>query len=157
MKKHRNSEVPDNFINYTALGVIIDGLLNRLGEPDERIERHGEPYLDRWYIVRRHGECNAYLHKFLASDLDDAMHDHPWSSTSLVLSGTFYEETPNGLFLRKTGDVVFRDDTTPHKIKLIDNKPVYTLFITGPKTSDWFFHCSSGKIHWKQYEQKGGC
>lgn len=145
-----------DIVNYTALGVILDGLLNRLGEPDEKIERDNKPYLHRWHIVREHGKQNVYLHKFLGDDNDEALHDHPWSSVSIILNGTYKEITPDGEFIRKTGDVIFRDEKEPHRIELIHG-PAYSLFITGPKVKEWGFFCDKGFKHWLDFEKDGGC
>lgn len=148
--------IQETQINYTALGVILDGLLNRLGEPDEIIDRDGNEYLHRWYIVRNYGEYNVYLHKFLRDDVDDALHDHPWPSASIILSGQYLEIMEDGEHVRKTGEVIFRDAETAHRIVLTDGH-VYTLFITGKKVRPWGFHCEDGWKYWEDFERDGGC
>ena len=36
------------------------------------------PYLRRWWVIPRNRLFNVYLHQFLRSDDDRALHDHPW-------------------------------------------------------------------------------
>jgi hypothetical protein len=36
------------------------------------------PYMLRWWIIPRNKFFNIYLHRFLRSDDDRALHDHPW-------------------------------------------------------------------------------
>ena len=40
----------------------------------------GKNYLSRWHIIPRNRYFNIYLHKFVGSDDDRALHDHPWRS-----------------------------------------------------------------------------
>lgn len=51
------------------------------------------PYLSRWHILPRNPWFNIYLHKFVHGDDDRALHDHPWRSWSLLLSGRYRERT----------------------------------------------------------------
>lgn len=103
----------------------------------------GGDYLERWYVIPRSAFCNVYLHRFRRGDDDRALHDHPWSNTSLVISGRYVEITPEGEFLREPGAVVTREATARHRIALLDSEPVTTLFFTGPKVRDWGFWCGA--------------
>lgn len=69
-------------------------------KPDVYIpNRDGTPYLLRWWIIPRNRFFNIYLHKFLGSDDDRALHDHPWASCSIILKGGYLEHIPKN---RKT-------------------------------------------------------
>ncbi len=154
--------IQTSIVNFTAMGVILDGLLNRLGDPDQVIDNGQGPYLHRWYLIRNSKRedgagGNLYLHKFLRDDYDRALHDHPWQSVSIILSGEYDEVTESKTFRRKVGDIVFREAEQPHRICLIDGKPVYTLFATGPKVREWGFHCEGGWKHNVSFELDGGC
>lgn len=109
------------------------------------------PYLLRWHIIPRNKYFNIYLHKFLRDDEDRARHCHPWASLSLLLSGSYIEDTVRGRKLYKTWRLIYREATYTHRIELIDNKPAWTLFITGPKVRDWGFHCPKGWIPWWEF------
>lgn len=132
--------------------------------PDFIIGPAEKPYLLRWWIIPRNRWFNIYLHKFLRSDDDRALHDHPWASCSIILNGGYFEHTPNRMFWRNQGGVYFRRATAAHLVELdIDwrkqipgsgiypLKPVWTLFITGPKVREWGFHCPKGWRHWREF------
>lgn len=61
------------------------------GRPHQIIGGADDPYLLRWYIIPRNRWLNVYVHKFLRSDDDRALHDHPWWFVSLVLRGGYLE------------------------------------------------------------------
>jgi len=48
-------------------------------------------YMSRWWKVKRNAFFNIYFHQVFRSDDDKALHDHPWWSFSIVLSGGYYE------------------------------------------------------------------
>jgi hypothetical protein len=109
----------------------------------------GDVYMRRWWIIPRTGLMNIYLHQFLRSDDDRALHDHPWLNISILLRGSYVEHTTEKATLRHAPAIVFRRATAAHRIELIDNKPVWTLFLTGPKIREWGFLCPQGWRHWK--------
>ncbi|MBU0539644.1 MAG: hypothetical protein KKG73_14565 [Gammaproteobacteria bacterium] len=136
----------------------------------------GENYLSRWHLIPRNSFFNIYLHKFVGSDDDRALHDHPWHSLSFLLSGALAEVTDEDKiagcqtmnyprFLRP----IFRRRSHQHRLILLGNKPAWTLFITGPrkhfadgKTPRWFFYCPNGRKPWYTMttpdgQQSGGC
>lgn len=120
--------------------------------PDVIIGPKDVPYLLRWHILPRNPFFNVYLHKFLRSDDDRALHDHPWSNVSILLKGMYLEHTPQGKFLRKAGDIVLRArGSSSHRIELCQGTPCWTLFITGPRYREWGFHCPKGWVHWKRF------
>lgn len=140
--------------------------------PDFIVGGKADPYLLRWYIIPRNPLCNIYLHKFLRSDDDRALHDHPWASVSVMLHGEYWEHTEKTDFnehyrLDQTirsataygvGDVVVRfSGKYAHRIEV--NKPCWTLFITGPRYRNWGFHCPQGWVSWEKFTDpadKGG-
>lgn len=63
--------------------------------PDMVIGDNDNPYLLRWYVIPRNRIFNIYLHKFVRSDDDRALHDHPWSwNMSLIIKGIYIEHIP---------------------------------------------------------------
>lgn len=109
----------------------------------------GPGYLQRWWLIPRNEWCNVYLHRFLRSDDDRALHDHPWASTSFIVSGRYREHTPDGVFERQAGDVISRGATALHRVELHPGEQAITLFITGPKVRDWGFQCPQGWVPWQ--------
>ena len=139
---------------------IIRNMLvgNRINDaPDQTIHDDVSggkvPYLRRWFLKPKvAGEGNIYLHNFLRSDFDRALHDHPFDSTSILLWGEYKEHFADGTFAhRRSGDIVTRLATDAHRIELIHEQPTWSLFITGPKVREWGFHCESGWVHWTNF------
>ena len=141
------------------------------------------PYLLRWYITpwrgwyRHINEAqrtrwqrlavwismrlpNIYLHKFLRSDDDRALHDHPWAWASLLLRGSYVEHTIAGggihrRHVRAPGSLKVASPCAAHRVELWDldgtgPKPCWTLFFTTPILREWGFHCPQrGWVHWR--------
>jgi len=127
---------------------MISGILKKISRhlPGRRIDGDdGQPYLERYYVGDAFGWC-VYLHRFVASDPDRGVHDHPWRhAVSLVLSGGYRE-------LRRVGGIprttVIRRVSPPslnlirgedfHRV-LLDGPEAWTLFLHGPRVKGWGF------------------
>jgi quercetin dioxygenase-like cupin family protein len=115
----------------------------------QHIGRDGKPYLDRYFAAgwnptnRQQGPA-LFLHHFVASDQDDAVHSHPWGwSASLILSGGYREErcSPHGQRTTRElhpGDVNIIEANDKHRIDLIA-KDCWTLFLAGNYQQPWGF------------------
>src|SRR4051812_45864776 len=88
------------------------------GHPHLVIGGNDDPYLLRWYPVPRNHLCNLYLHKFLRSDDDKALHNHPWWFASIILRGSYIEHRPTGRRTRRAGSIGFRPASTRHRVEL---------------------------------------
>ena len=115
------------------------------GKPHFIIDRSDGPYLHRRYIIPRNRFFNIYLHHFLASDEDAALHCHPWWSFGVLLKGQYLEYTQTGNKVFSAGTCKLRGPDYFHRVELIDG-PVWTLFITGPKMQEWGFLCPKGFV-----------
>lgn len=107
-----------------------------------------QPYMLRWWLLPRNPLLNIYAHKFLRSDDDRALHDHPWSSMSVLLHGLYVEHEPGGkATTRVARDITTRGATSLHRVALEDSPqgpvPCITLFITGPRVREW--------RHWRDF------
>jgi len=120
-------------------------------DPDVLIGRDGDTYLQRWWLIPRNRAFNVYYHRILQSDDDRALHDHPWPSLSILVCGVLREVTREGERLIMPGQCVYRAPKMAHRLELVGDDPVETLFITGPWVRDWGFHCPSGWVHWKDF------
>lgn len=125
------------------------------GRPDFIIGGGEKPYLKRWYMIPRNSLAGVYLHQFLRDDDDRALHDHPYAfNCSVLLEGEYIEHTieRGGIHIRdhrKAGDWKFRFGPAPHRIELV-GKSCWTLFLTGPRTRNWGFHCpDKGFVPWQ--------
>ena len=112
-----------------------------------------ENYLDRYYLIPKNRVFNVYKHVFFGSDAP-VFHNHPWYSFGIILDGEYIEHTPTGSHVRKKGDVAFRKPTTLHWIEI--DKPVQTLFITGPNIHKWGFLCDGTIIDHEIYIESRG-
>lgn len=121
---------------------------------DFTVAGDGGDYLRRWWVVPRNPVFNIYLHQFLHSDDDRALHDHPWWNVSLLIVGHYTEHTiaaggVNQRRIYRAGDVKFRGARSAHRIEIAD--PCWTIFVTGPTLREWGFHCPQGWRHWRLF------
>lgn len=134
---------------------IIDRITRR--PPDFVIGSPDNPYLLRWFVIPRNSIFNIYLHCFMRSDDDRALHDHPWTNLSILLRGRYVEHTiaAGGINHRHeycAGNWKLRlFGSMAHRLELIDGN-CWTIFITGPRYRVWGFHCQErGWVHWKEF------
>jgi len=105
------------------------------------------PYMIRHYLPgcgRDHSAFGVFLHKIMISD-DDFLHDHPNDYISVILSGSYREHTPNGVYLRTPGHFRYRRAESPHRLEVVDG-PVWTIFIAFRRRRDWGFFTPHGWI-----------
>lgn len=138
--------------------------------PDFIIGGPRRPYLRRWYVLPRAPwpiwPMGAYLHQIMRSDDERALHNHPWPNISILLRGSYDEvvpERPHGFqewmtphvqhlhLQRHAGDIVCRRSGASHRLVIPDNKPVWSLFIVGPRIRQWGFWCQKGFVHWRDF------
>ena len=111
---------------------------------------NGEPYLER-YMLLRWGNHTFFLHRFLDSDPDRGVHDHPWDhSVSFILCGGYLEKrlvSKSGklwMQIRRLSagqfNVIKGDDF--HQLVLEPGRPAWTIFYHGKRTKNWGFAIS---------------
>jgi len=100
-----------------------------------------EPYLERYWVGSFFG-MRIYIHRFVASDPDRGLHDHPWGwGFSTVLSGSYSEEYESfgKIETRKINWFNWIPGYKWHRVKYEGTEPVWTLFIRGPSRKVWGF------------------
>lgn len=127
--------------------------------PNLFIGGEANPYMKRWYIIPRNRIFNIYLHQFLRSDDDRALHDHPWWNLSYLLEGSYTEHTiaaggVNARTIRHAGEKHFRFAKAAHRIELHTGE-CWSLFFTGPMIRQWGFHCPMGWRAWTVFTKPG--
>lgn len=134
--------------------------------PDYTIRRRGGTVVCyRWWVIPRNRFFNVYLHEWVGSDDDGALHDHPWPNLSWVLEGGYSDLTPakggspvTGPWRRtemRVGSIRFRWPREPHRVELPEGEArTWTLFFTGPKVRSWGFYCPKGWVPWWEYADR---
>lgn len=105
---------------------------------------HGEPYLERYHLFRLPGGGGVYIHRFLDSDPDRGLHDHPWRhAIGLVLAGGYLEQRLVGGRVRARslgpGRINRLSGTDFHRIVLPGETEAWTLFLHTRNVKDWGF------------------
>ena len=112
------------------------------------IRNEGRPYLERYFVGRLLG-ITVFLHRFLASDGDREVHDHPWRwSFAWVLTGGYREERMRHLDpergwasdLRsiRAGRINALGARSFHRV-LEPQPETWTVFVHGPRIKRWGF------------------
>jgi hypothetical protein len=125
-------------------------------DPDLVIGETADPYLHRWYVIPRNRFFNVYLHEFLRSDDDRALHDHPWFWLSFLLRGEYVEHTiaAGGIHRRRrfrAGSMRVHSPWFAHRLEIEPGVACWTLFVTGPRLREWGFHCADFWRHWRDF------
>ncbi|WKT59126.1 hypothetical protein Q2E61_09315 [Microbulbifer thermotolerans] len=124
-----------------VLNRLLFWLSGRL--PCRQINLPSGPYLERYYLGRLFG-VTFYLHRFVSSDSERHLHNHPWEwGGSVILTGSYIEERavdlcptagPAGCATEMVRRRWFNrvDGNTIHRIH--DAEPgTWTLFFHGPR------------------------
>lgn len=126
---------------------MLNRLLYRLTAklPCRLIELDSGPYLERYYLGQMFG-VTFYLHRFVSSDSEEHLHNHPWRyGAALILSGGYTEERAfdicphvagSGCLTQKVRRGWYNrvDGNTIHRI--MDALPgTWTLFVHGPRAT----------------------
>lgn len=146
-------------------------------------ERSGTPYLIRYFLYKpkTKGKGRIYLHHIMRSDYDRALHDHPWAFMSVILKGGYREHTSwtdlqlrpvsgkwKPTYFNPSSDEAFHCDFSApavlkrqaqwrHRLDLRDNKPVWSLVFTGPKSNEWGFWATLQDFcPWRKYDGRTG-
>jgi hypothetical protein len=123
-------------------------------KPDLIIGPRDNPQTLRYHLLRWRG-YQLSLHKWIRSDDDRALHDHVGWNVSLILNAGYLEVLQSGPVWRKPWRLYFRHAETPHRIVLVQPRPVYTLWLRGPPVREWGFLCPKGWRHWREYCERG--
>ena len=123
------------------------------------MSRQGVLHFRRWRIISTPW-FSIYIHRIYMPDDDKYLHDHPWDYWSMVLTGSYNEETTlqNKTYDPKQnllipGSCNSRMAEQFHKIKSLNTKSVTTLFITGKRRREWGYKVGKYWIHNEYYRQ----
>ena len=133
-----------------------------LGRPCRVIESGGKPYLVRIYLAHWRG-WRVYLHRFVTSDGERWLHDHPFTGCALVLAGGYWEEVLPALGgmkrLYRRRWLNWIPGRKFHRIAAV-RPGTWTLFVHGPHSKVWGFlepveteDCTPAMMYFNPYDQ----
>jgi hypothetical protein len=94
------------------------------------------PLLFRYFLIRSK-YFGLYLHRLCRSDEDRALHDHPWTFISIILTAGYIEHTPTGAKQYRPGAILYRPALWQHRLEL--SRPAWTLVFRFAKYRDGVF------------------
>lgn len=111
--------------------------------------------LERYYLIDTRWFA-LYLHHLMTSDEDRALHDHPWSFITFLLSSGYYEVVEDGWphmeLWRRRFSVLYRPAEWRHRLHLV--RPCWTLVLRFRRRRDWGFWLPSGFMNWREYGKR---
>lgn len=146
----------------------LERLADSIAKDKEIITRDngdGEvPLMTRWALTGTLKSIDGratFLHRFHRSDLD-VMHDHPWSFTSLILFGGYWEISPargwafgSGPTRRiwcNPGRLLRRPAEWIHRVELPAGRDCWTIVWHGERVRSWGFWCPTfGWRYWRDH------
>ncbi len=146
---------------------LAEHILNRLFEKRVIVNCDHDPYLHRWYVLRTE-RLGLFIHKFVRSDEDRALHDHPWPFFVIPLWGGYVEHSDRPLHpwpgclcprvdvKRRVWPIIsarYRDTTFRHRVELVKERPSWSLFFRFTKIREWGFWPKEGFILWNKWWQ----
>ena len=107
-------------------------------------------YLERLTIFA----CPLFSLKYHVIHLSDAvddLHSHPWSFLrTLILKGSYREDTPEGSIYRPRGSTRKMTRTDLHRVEVLEG-PVHTLALTGRhRPDDWGFQVDGQMVPFEE-------
>jgi len=135
----------------------IENLLNTLFKKREIVNCDHDLYLIRWFVIRTE-RFAVFIHKFVRSDEDRALHDHPWDFIVVPVWRGYIEhsELLSYPMHRRVYPVLgsrARAATYRHRVELIDGKPSWSLFFRFKRIREWGFWLPEGFIKWNKWWQ----
>jgi hypothetical protein len=108
------------------------------------------PYLRRYFVAGWQPRATkgpaVFLHHFVSSDPDDAVHSHPWEfGLSLILVGGYVEHRatanggPSSTRTYGPGDTNILEPGDRHRIDLL-GRDCWSLFLAGEYAQPWGFY-----------------
>lgn len=127
----------------------------------------GKPYMSRWWLMPRWllapdetghlfpkgwVPIKIRLHHIHSEDYDRDLHDHPADYRTMLIDGYYVEEDVFGNrrgYL--AGDSRCARAETFHRISMVSEKGVWTIFMMGKKRLSWGFLVNGHKVPWRKY------
>lgn len=114
----------------------------------------GCEFLIRRTLVKALG-CKVLLHHFLPNGRDIDRHCHPASFLTVILKGSYVDDTENGRELLKAGMVRWRRAEHQHTT-YTGSRGAWTLVFMARKRRPWGFYRDGFFYHWHEYVERFG-
>jgi len=117
-----------------------------------RVDTICDDYMRRWTLSTPFGQIR--VHNILRSDNDRHFHDHPFDFVSLILRGGYIEHRPGysqRICLPKS--LVWHRAEDLHFLKLLGERPAWTLVLAAPKRRAWGFKTERGWVDARDYDE----
>lgn len=95
------------------ISIIIERILSFCFEQRVIVNCDRDPYLLRWYVFRTE-KIGLFIHKFVRSDEDRALHDHPWSFLVIPIWRGYYEHSQRPYYSLSRFDIARCDYESKH-------------------------------------------
>lgn len=116
----------------------------------EILSKQGELHFKRFAIIET-ARLSLYIHTILLADEDLHLHSHPWNFISLILKGSYLEETPFGWNEKKFLTLSTMGRNQVHKIERITKGSVFSLFLTYGEHKPWFYQVGTEQVESSEY------
>lgn len=127
---------------------IVEHLLYKISGnlPARLIPSGTGPYLERYYVGKFAG-VTFYLHRFVSSDSERHVHNHPWKwARALVLSGAYIEDVVTDLCTHADATGCLLESRTIRWWNRIDGNHFHRIAEARPGTWTLFFHGPRVKV-----------
>lgn len=118
----------------------------------EIISKTGEVHFRRWELLKTPWG-SIWLHGIYKADQDKHLHNHPWDFKSIVLKGSYIEQTPLGNKRQYPGKFNSRNGADYHKILELLSPVVYTLFFVSKPKREWGYRVRGEFIQHEKYRE----
>lgn len=134
-----NSKIPKNPDQVSLVMRVLD----RVFEKKVIVNCDKDPYLHRWYVLRTQ-RVGLFVHKFVRSDEDRALHDHPWSFIVIPLWGGYIEHSDRKFNLELVSDCEYLPDDflhcpvgTPYTERIEIKRRIWPLISTRYRNTEY--------------------
>jgi hypothetical protein len=132
--------------------------------------KEGELHFQRFALIET-SRFSIYIHKIFKADQDLHLHSHPWNFKSIILRGSYIEESLavdekgktrsefntkkpfTASSMTKFGEKDYFVNKCFHKIKCILKGPVYSLFFAYGKKERWNYFVNGYIWDFEYYRQ----
>jgi hypothetical protein len=82
----------------------------------------------------------VFIHRFVASDPERGLHDHPWQrACSLIVSGGYCEIRPEKVRVVRAPAINWIRGDDFHRVVLDNQQEAWSIFIHGKRVKGWGF------------------